>query len=298
MKDTFICRYWLLLALLSGVAVQSHAQLPDTDLYMISYSHVDTQFNIKQISYLTGFNPDGYNNQPYFINADELYISTDYWSSGSPEVAKLNLDDQTIERMTISAESDFSPMPLPMQEGISTVRIEADGFTQSLWAYNTDNFDPGARLLQEIDRIGYYSWLSEEEVAAFLLPEPFTLNIFNLETGDHKIILDNIGRCFKQDDGGNLLFTHLVNGSIRYIKKYDVETGNISVVCQALEGSEDFELIPGGAILMARGDKVYYFDTDTSTSWHPVMDLSHTGIVNISRLSVSRGKIVLVSSSN
>lgn len=273
----------------------AYSQLPATDLYMIHYSNVDTQFNLKKVTYLSGFNPLGYNNQPKFIGLDALYLSTDVYSMGKPEIVKLDLYNETLERMTISEESDFSPSPLPNGAGFSTVRIEQDGVTQTLWAYDSNSFSPGARIFDEISTIGYYKWLSEEDVAMFLLPEPFTLSIANLNTESSQTIIDNIGRCLRQDDEGKLLFTHLINGGLRYIKSYDPDSGKIEAICQALEGSEDFEIIAGGAIIMAKDSILYYYDPELSTSWTPVLDLSEFGINDISRLAYSRGRIVLVS---
>lgn len=287
----------LLLSLLTTIVIISQsvtAQLPATDIFMINYSNVDTQFNLKKVSYLSAFNPLGYNNQPFFIGLDELYVSSDVYSVGKPEVLKLDLYSETLERITMSDESDFSPAPLPNGAGLSTVRIEKDGTTQTFWAYDDRTFSPGARLLEDVSNIGYYIWLSDEEIATFTLPEPFTLSIANIKSGKSRIVIDNIGRCFKQDDAGHLLFTHVIGSGQRYIKSYDLETNKMKVVCQALEGSEDFEMIAGGAIVMAKESKLFYFDPKVSTTWTEVLDLEEFGINNISRLAYNRGRIIMV----
>ncbi len=290
-----INRFSIFLFTFVVISQSAFSQLPATDLFMIHYSNVDTQFNLKKVTYLSAFNPLGYNNQPKFIGLNEMYLSTDVYSMGKPEIVKLDLFSETIERMTMSDESDFSPSPLPNSRGLSTVRIEKDGTTQTLWAYDDQNFDSGARIFEDISTVGYYKWLSEEDVAMFLLPEPFTLNITNINTGVSKTVIDNIGRCFIQDNEGKLLFTHKINSGKMFIKSYDLESGKMEVVCQALEGSEDFELIGGGAIIMARKSKLYYYDPKISTSWTEVLDLNEFGINDISRIAYSRGRIVLVS---
>ena len=290
-----VTRFISLLFLVVVVSQSAFAQLPATDLFMIHFSNVDTQFSLKKVTYLSAFNPLGYNNQPKFIGLDELYLSTDAYSLGKPEVIKLDLYSETLERMTMSKESDFSPSALPNGAGLSTVRIEQDGVTQTLWAYDDHSFSTGARLLEDISTIGYYNWLSEVDIAMFLLPDPFTLYIGNINSGISKPIIDNIGRCLKQDDDGKLLFTYVINQELRYIKSYDLESGKMEVICQALEGSEDFEIISSGAIIMANNSKLYYFDPAVSTSWTEVLDLSEFGINDISRLAYSRGRLVMVS---
>lgn len=289
-----VYRYISLISLCAFVMHSAWTQLPATDLFMIHYSNVDTQFNLKKVSYLSAFNPLGYNNQPQFIGLDELYISSDMYTVGKPEVLKLDLYGETIERITQSTESDFSPAPLPDGNGLSTVRIEEDGVTQTLWAYDDRSFNTGARLLEDVSTIGYYKWLSDEDVAMFLLPEPFTLAIANISTGVQKTIIDNIGRCLKQDEDGRLIFMHTISAGLTYIKSYDTENNKMEVICQALEGSQDFEMITGGAFVMAKGSKLYYFDPVLSTEWTEVLDLSEYGLKNISRLAYNRGRLVMV----
>lgn len=289
-----IIRYSLVLCLATTINL-AFGQLPATDIFLVNYSNVDTLFNIKKVSYLTGFNPNGYNNQPYFFGTDDLYISSDYYSLEKPEIIKLDLYSLKLERMTMSPESDFSPSPLPYDDGFSTVRIELDGETQSLWAYDYESFDDGHRLMEDISTIGYYKWLSESDIAMFLLPSPFTLHMADISDGSSKLVLDNIGRCFKQDENGHLLFTHLVNDSLRYIKRFDPESNDISVICQSLKDSEDFELIAGGAYLMAKGSSIFYYHPLHSIAWTEVLNLSEYGINNITRVSVNRGRIAIVS---
>ena len=272
-------------------------QLQPSDLYMVNYSNVDAQFSIKGVSYLSDFNPEGYNNQPCFTSLNNIYISTDMYERGVTEIVKLDLYNETLERMTMSSESDFSPTSMP-NGGFSTVRIESDGITQSLWAYNEDKFDRGHRLLEDISTIGYYKWLSDEDLAMFLLPEPFSLHLGNISNGTSRPIIENIGRCFRQDNEGNLLFTHKINDSLRYIKSYDLETNKAKIVCQALSGSEDFELIARQAILMAKGSAIYYFDPKESVQWTKVMDLKEYGIASISRIVASRGRVIIVCNNN
>ena len=99
----------------------------------------------------------------------------------------------------------------------------------------------------------------------------------------------------KQDDDGKLLCNHLINEELRYIKSYGLKSDKTEVICQALVGSEDFEIISNGALIMANNSKLYYFDPAVSSSWTEVLDLSEFGISDISRLAYRRGRLVLVS---
>lgn len=266
---------------------------PNSQLYLIEYTRVADKFNVDYVRYLSAFNEKGYNNQPKFFSPDELYISSDYYSKGVPEIIKLDLSDETLERMTHSVEHDYSPAPLPGYDGFSTVRIEQDGKTQSLWAYDNQSFDPGVRLLDDVSTIGYYQWLDDNNVAMFLLPEPFTLAIGNAAENSIQPKLENIGRCFNLNDDGDLLFTQKV-GDTHYIKSYNHQSGSINTICPVYADSQDFAYLRGGTLLMGKGHKLYAYQIDTNEGWVEVMDLKEYGISTISRLSVSRGKIALV----
>lgn len=282
---------------LSLVLSSIYGQLPNTQLHLIEYANVDTSFNLKSVTYLSNFNPTGYNNQPNFFSLNELYISSDYYTPGKPEIIKLDLYKESLERMTMSAEADFSPAPLPDNSGFSTVRIEQDGTTQTLWAYDDETFDPGNRLMDSISNIGYYQWLNDYDIAMFLIYDKIALGLGNVSNNQTQIFLEGIGRCFKKDHQGILYFNHKV-GETHFIKTYDPDTQEIQTICKTLEGSSDFELIGNNALLMGKGSTLYYYDQDISTEWLPIMDLSSYGIYNIDRMSASRGRLVVVSSPN
>ena len=99
----------------------------------------------------------------------------------------------------------------------------------------------------------------------------------------------------KQDDDGKLLFTHVINEELRNIKSYDLESDKTEVICQALVGSEDFEIISDEALIMANNITLYYFDPAVSSSCTEVLDLSEFGISDISSLTYRCGRLALVS---
>ncbi|HHH49361.1 MAG TPA: hypothetical protein ENK52_00085, partial [Saprospiraceae bacterium] len=64
------------LFLLFGIVSISFAQLPSTNLYSFKMNQVtDSLFIFSQPKFLTAFNQQGYNNQPKFINNEEIYFT-------------------------------------------------------------------------------------------------------------------------------------------------------------------------------------------------------------------------------
>lgn len=271
------------------------AQLPKTDLYMFTLLNTREKISLKDPVYLSGFNPDGYNNQPYFINPAEIYITSNFYDKDFTDFIKLDIQNEEYYRITATDSiSEYSPTPRAISGFFSSVRVEKDGSTQSFWLYPNDHKGYGKRIFKDIDNIGYHCWLSETEVAMFLVSTPMKLAIGNLETGTVSNVLDNIGRCFQQNADGDLLFVHKETEDDWYIKSYNVEDRKATKLTQTRPNSEDFVLLPDGTILMAQENKIYSIQPETDEYWKEVADLAEYEIKNITRLAVSRNRLVLV----
>ena len=273
----------------------SSAQLPNTDLYMLTILNNGEKITMRSPIYLSSFNPDGYNNQPAFINPRELYITTDAYDKDFTDIIKLNIQKEEYYRVTATDSiSEYSPTPKAIKSYFSTVRVESDGKTQSLWLYPENHQTYGKRVLKDIGNIGYHCWLSEEEVALFLVDNPMQLAIGNITENTTEIILENIGRCFRQNSDGDLVFIHKVSPESSFIKTLDVETKEVTSITETLPGSEDFELLNDGTFIMGSGSKLYKLNPNKESEWVEVIDLLEFEIMNITRLAFSRNRLVLV----
>ena len=273
------------------------AQLPKTDLYMFTLLNNGEKITLKDPLYLSGFNPDGYNNQPYFINPGELYITSNLYDTNFTDFLKLDIFNNVYYRITeTDSISEFSPTPKAINGFFSSIRIEKDGRTQTLWLYPEDHSNPGKRIFPTVDNIGYHCWLSETEVAMFLVDNPMKLAIGNLETGLVSTVLENIGRCFHQNSDGDLMFVHKMTDDTWYIKSYNLEERKATVITQTRPNSEDYVVLSDGTIIMAEGSKIYSIHPETDEYWNEVIDLAEFDITQISRLAVSRNRLVIVNS--
>jgi len=277
------------------VAIIASAQLPNTDLYMLTMLNNGEKITMKDPVYISGFNPDGYNNQPYFINPRELYATTNMYDDQFTDFVRLDLQNEEYYRITATDSiSEFSPTPKAPDSYFSAVRIEKDGKTQSLWLYPENHQTYGKRVLTDLNNIGYHCWLSEEEVALFLVDDPMKLAIGNITENTSRIVLENVGRCFRQDPDGNLIFVHQTSPETGYIKSYDAETNEAIILANTLDGSQDFELLNDGTFIMAKESKLYMLHPEKHKSWIEIIDLAEFDIMNITRLAVSRNRLVIV----
>ncbi len=277
------------------VVLISSAQLPNTDLYMLTLLNNGEKITMTEPVYISGFHPDGYNNQPYFVNPRELYITTNMYDEQFTDFVRLDLQNEEYYRVTATDSiSEFSPTPKAPDAYFSAVRIEKDGKSQSLWLYPENHQSYGKRVLTDLNNIGYHCWLSEEEVALFLVDDPMQLAIGNITDNSSKVVLENIGRCFRQNSDGDLIFIHKTSPETGYIKSYDVESNKATIIANALDGSEDFELLNDGTFIMAKDSKLYALHPLKNKSWVQVADLAEFDIMNITRLAVSRNRLVIV----
>lgn len=271
------------------------AQLPSTDLYMFTLLNNGERITLKNPLYLSGFNPDGYNNQPYFISPREVYITSNFYDKDFTDFMRLDLLNEEYYRVTATDSiSEYSPTPRALSGYFSAVRVEKDGTTQSLWLYPNDHSNSGKRIFENVDNVGYHCWLSEEEVALFLVSTPMKLAIGNVETGTVSNIIEDIGRCFQQNSNGDLLFVHKISEETWYIKSYSIEDQKASIITQTRPNSEDFALLSDGTILMAEGSKMYSIHPTRDEYWKEIIDLEEWEISNITRLAVSRNRLILV----
>ena len=294
-----LTKYFYILLFCSVCHVSWSQQLPIANIYHFTITKSGGKHHLKSPLYLSNFNSNGYNNQPSFFNDDLIYFSTNYYDIEQTEIAKFDLFNKELERITYSQESEYSPTPVPKKEEFSCVRVEKDGVTQALNTLPLDGIGYPKRYMHNTNNIGYHNWLNPSTLALFLVDEPHhNLAIAEAQSERRKIILDNIGRTLKVSSDGHLLFVHKISETEWYIKKYNINTNKSQTIVRTLVGSEDFEILVDGSYLMGAGSKIFKYDPKTLDKWIEIADLSEYNIKNISRISVRKNRLVLVDQSN
>lgn len=280
-------------------------KLPASNIYSFEFEEKsDSVFVFNKPAYLTAFNHLGYNNQPYFINQNELYFTVQFSDDTTQtDIFGVHFRDETLTQITATPESEYSPQPIPsiMEElnreefvrRFSCLRVEMDGTTQRIWEFPLDRSDNGRPALDGLDNVGYYQWIAQNALAVFLVGSPHHLAIVNKLSSRKKNITANIGRCFQPMPKGKMAFVHKL-GSSWLIKELDPRTNLSTLLTATLPGSEDFAALPDGTLFMGNGSKLYKFHKGIDSGWQEVADFSYYGIYNISRLAVKGNRLVLV----
>ena len=270
------------------------------NIFCFDIEKTGSQIDFKKARFLTGFNPTGYNNQPQWINNNELYIAVGTpYDTNQTEIYSLSLINNVLTQVTATRESEYSPTLMPDRRNISCIRVDATSKgTQRLWSYPIDRSNIGRDLLPLHEDIGYHCWLTDKKVALFVLSGSSNyLKIVNVEDQSSVQLSGGIGRSLGRLNDGKLAFVQKATPQTWYIKALDPVTYTSEIVIQTLPGSEDFELLPDGTFIMGNGSKLFtYKYGNPENQWFEVADLSKYGLYNIKRLTVSReqDKIAIV----
>lgn len=294
----------ILLLLMTGLfSGRLPAQMPQSDVYLFDMvPQADSAYTFSNPRWLTHFNPNGYNNHPSFVEDDLLYLSVQMPNQDQPEIVALNLRDTTRVRVTATNSGEYSPARMPDFYNFSAVRMEFRGQDTllRLWQFplRRQPNDVGKPVFKYITNIGYYHWLSNQQVALFLTEETPVLAIANLYNDQVQRIATNVGRTFRTLPNGRLVYLQKNEYGPAQLMEVDPRApGRPQLIINALNGSEDFAILNDGTILMAQGSKLYKFKRPRDGGWIEVADFSYYDISNITRLAVSRdGKLAFVGS--
>lgn len=274
------------------------AQLPTTNIYTLDMRSNEQKVLLNNVTLITNFNSDGYNNQPHFINNDELLITSNYNALGLTDIWQLTLDEQRLTRITKTEESEYSPTPMANGLDFSVVRQELDDsqpVPQVLWAYPMDRSSEGSQVIDKLDNIGYHVWVTQDRIAFFLVDEPSELMLYDTKRKTSTHIAYDVGRCIKVDKTGHIYYVQKTSEG-QTIRSYDIYLGRSKRVAQTIDGQVDFDLLPNGHLIAADGAQLKTFIPFVSSEWSNLLDLSSTGIKKISRIASSREKLAIVTS--
>ena len=267
------------------------AQRPSSQVYAFKLGANNGNIALSEAQFLTQFNLTGYNNQPHWVNNNELYISAQVApDSVQTDIYSLSLIYRTLVRVTATAEAEYSPVLMPDRTQFSCVRVDAGPVkNQRLWAYPLSRRDTGRDLLPLHTNIGYYFWVNAQTVAAFVLTERENrLKLIRVNDQSSVELGSNIGRAFGRLPDGRLVFLQKEGAQKWMLKALDTDTYATEELLPSLPLSEDFTIMADGTFLAGSGSKLYtYKYGDLEKKWTEVADLSAFGVTNIKRLAVN-----------
>ena len=265
-------------------SAQTVADYPATEIYLLNIQKKGGHFSLPENARLVNVsNNKGYDNQPFFI---EKINSIAYVSSRDKkptDVYLYDLETGNSKQFTNTEEAEFSPKATPDGKYISVVK----GAEQNLTRISFDGLVT-QKLYNSKDSIGYYCWLNDDEIAAFVLSNPITLKLINIGRKTELYLADSIGRSlFKYNDG--VVVCRMLHGG-NWITFVD-RKGNYTQWIQLPPNTEDFYITDDGWIFSSNGSNLIYCNAKKlSRGWQELANLKDMGISKIFRLSVNREK--------
>lgn len=244
-------------------------------------------------------NSTGYDNQPHFINNDQLVFSSSA-DNGANEIIMYNFETGNFTNMTRTPDkSEFSPALTDCGQYISAVTVEEDS-SQRLWLYPINMGEPEL-LYDDIMPVGYYAW-HDNIAAMYILGSPNRL-IYPYSKEEKVTLAENIGRSINKRPKSNEVTYLYAGGNVivdgqkaMEIRSYDLKKQATKDLGISLGGSEDFIWIDKNTLLMARGKELFVRNVKKSVSWEKIASVSLPGYKGISRLTINPkgNKLVLV----
>ncbi len=282
----------ILLSLFICCNIQAQ-QLPKTNVMLFDFKQQnDTVYTLKNPKFLTAFNKNGYNNQPYFLSDRMLYLTVQMSKDTTQtDIYALNLKTKKISQVTRTVESEYSPTFIPPRGTntdfeFSCVRVETDG-SQVLWRYPLNRSHKGKTIFENLKNIGYHFWIDYRDLVLFYVGPPHKMMVVDSRDESARYVTSNIGRCFQELPDGNVAFIEKMDDETWLLKKMDSRTYRTSLITATLPGSEDFVVLKDGTIIMANANKLYKFNQRKDTTWLEIANLSYYGMNNITRLAVN-----------
>ena len=254
-------------------------QPPATEIYLASFADAS---RVSAGSPINITNNPGYDNQPYFLRDSSGVLFSSNRDGKQNDIYRYDITSQTVTQVTSTPENEYSPTITPDGKTFTTIR----GAEQRLWRFNPDGSDAGM-VWGDRGLIGYHAWITPQQLGAFVLGKPNTLELIDLQARTSEAVESNIGRSLHIRPGrGTFTFVHKPADGAWVIKELDPKTRKIDTLTPTVSGSEDFAWTPSGLIVMGAKSKLFSWES-SKDGWREIADLGTQGVTAITRLAIS-----------
>lgn len=226
-------------------------------------------------------NNEGYDNQPSFYNDNiVLFAST---INGQTDIAKYNIRDQKATWISQTAQgSEYSPIKIPNQKAISSVRLDTTG-KQLLYQY--DFITGKSKVLLKDLIVGYHCWYTKDVIISSVLEDGgLSLVVSNIMNKTNKTIQQKTGRSLHKIPNTKLISYISKENEQWEIRSLNPVTGETKKIIKTISGAEDMCWLIDGTILMPKGNTIFKFNPQKDTSWSIFYQFQNKEIANISRI--------------
>ena len=294
----------LMTGLLGFMIFSASAKMPGFDIYLGDLALKDQRLKVSHLKALT--NTSAYDNQPFFLPDSDALLYTSALTKNKVEQTDsmlISLKSGQISNLTNSSESEYSPTLMPSGSSFSVIRAVND--EQKLWRYplypDRPSTQPASELLTHINPVGYHAWVDNNRVMLFVLGEPHTLQLADVQKQTSQVLDENIGPSLLAIPHSSLMsYTASVGvgESIQWqLKSYHPDTDQIERLTTLPKGAYYYAWSGNGFAIAAVNSVLMQWDkTNADKGWRSFADVSDVCPKGVTRLTTNllNSKIALV----
>jgi tricorn protease-like protein len=272
------------LKLLFFLASVSAAAQPATDIFVFDLDVTKDKITIRNPKNITA--KQGYDNQPFFHPEMPLLYFVSANTEARTDIFEYNLKSGQTKKITDTHDKEYSPTVTPDKQFLSCI-LQTDSGAQDLVKYPINGGTPTPLIQNKV--VGYHTWANAKQVVVFTLPQPFKLEVVNLESGQSLTVAEGIGRSIHKIPGKEAIsFVKKISDTEVEIQMLNMTSMTTSTVTKSPDGKEhDMVWTSDGKIFMSVDKGLFFIDPGKSFEWKPIIIESGISIATITRMAVS-----------
>lgn len=276
MKRSILCAAFTL------IFFSSFAQQPPaTEIYLLDLKVTKKSVSLSNPRNIT--NHPGYDNQPFFHPDKSVLYYTSADEKGNTDILSFDISSHKITVLTKTPEKEYSPTVTSDKQYLSCI-IQREGGAQDLGKYPIDGGDPIILIDNLI--VGYHAWVDKKSIVAFILGDPTTLRLIDIENKKDVTLANKPGRSLHQIPGSSAISFVDKSSDAWTIKKF-ISADNIAPIIATVPGREDLAWTPDKKIIMSDGKKFFFYDSVKNTGWQEIALPDSMPSGSITRLAIN-----------
>jgi len=260
------------------ISAFAFGQLPETDIWLVQLEKKENK--LIYVNPLNINNRVGYDNQPTFTADGKSLLYVSIKEDKQADIYQYNIKTKLHTQLTKTPTSEYSPTIIPNGLGFSCVVVEMDS-AQRIWQYNLDG-SFNKIIAEQVDSIGYHTWLSNDSLLYYKLTNPHSLRAINMKTNEDVWLCNNPSRAFKKTGNTNNFIYAIKDSTSMTFRIYNPTLRESNIYTTYPSVNEDFIWHPElGLIKSENADLLRY--NEQTRSWETLLSFAPLGIKKITR---------------
>jgi hypothetical protein len=227
----------------------------------------------------------GYDSQPRF-STDGQYLYYTHFEQGQMDIYQYEIATAVNKPYLTTAESEYSPTPIPGMDGLSVVQVDNKGDQYLVLLNNQLPKEKQAQRYSDLKQVGYFNWTAEGYLWSFILNDNNGGDLYRQDSSKEAVKATvNIGRSFITDPTAQNLYFVDKKTQPWSIQVINSELKLPKYVMPLPMGVEDFTLDSKGRFWAGR-DNTLFISTDQKR-WYIAHEFTDPNYHQITRITTN-----------